>query len=179
MILKYHVIKKTFFYTLLYYLCIVNAQSNRLFWDGRDWNRVSKTVDYNTENTIRVKKAYLDGVLDGRLYGYLRTWAVDKKIADEVFSETVDYLNTRELIKSIDNFYEDPINGYIPVASAVTLRYLLATKLPGVPVSSMKDPAPALTSAYSIPVPSAVTLKYLLAVNEDGVSDRLLNELGT
>ena len=112
MILKYHVIKKTFFYTLLYCLCIVNAQSNRLFWDGRDWNRVSKTVDYNTENTIRVKKAYLDGVLDGRLYGYLRTWAVDKKIADEVFSETVDYLNTRELIKSIDNFYEDPINGY-------------------------------------------------------------------
>ena len=130
MILKYHVIKKTFFYTLLYYLCIVNAQSNRLFWDGRDWNRVSKTVDYNTENTIRVKKAYLDGVLDGRLYGYLRTWAVDKKIADEVFSETVDYLNTRELIKSIDNFYEDPINGYIPVASAVIIANMYAERIP-------------------------------------------------
>ena len=130
MILKYHVIKKTFFYTLLYYLCIVNAQSNRLFWDGRDWNRVSKTVDYNTENTIRVKKAYLDGVLDGRLYGYLRTWAVDKKIADDVFSETVDYLNTRELIKSIDNFYEDPINGYIPVASAVIIANMYAERIP-------------------------------------------------
>jgi len=130
MILKYDVIKKLFFFFLLYGICILNAQSNRLFWDGRDWNRVSKTVDYNIENTIRVKKAYLDGILDGRLYGYLKTWAVDKEIADKVFNETVDYLNTRELIKSIDNFYKDPINGYIPVASAVIIANMYAERIP-------------------------------------------------
>jgi len=130
MILKYDVIKKLFCFFLLYGICILNAQSNRLFWDGRDWNRVSKTVDYNIENTIRVKKAYLDGILDGRLYGYLKTWAVDKEIADKVFNETVDYLNTRELIKSIDNFYKDPINGYIPVASAVIIANMYAERIP-------------------------------------------------
>ncbi len=130
MILKFPMIKKPFFFVLLYSLYILSAQSNRLFWDGRDWNRVSKTVEYNIENTIRVKKAYLDGVLDGRLYGYLKTWAIDKEIADRVFNETVDYLNTRELIKSIDNFYEDPINGYIPVASAVIIANMYAERIP-------------------------------------------------
>ena len=130
MILKYYVIKKLIFFFLLYSVCISNAQSNRLFWDGRDWNRVSKTVDYNIQNTMRVKKAYLDGVLDGRLYGYLKTWAVDREIADKVFNETVDYLNTRELIKNIDNFYEDPINGYIPVPSAIIIANMYAERMP-------------------------------------------------
>ena len=106
------------------------AQQNRLFWDGRDWNRVVKTVDYSPENTFRVKKAYLDGALDGRLYGYLKTWAEDRRIADDVYGETVDYLSTRELIKSLDNFYEDPINSYIPVPSAIIIANMYAERIP-------------------------------------------------
>ena len=108
----------------------LHAQQNRLFWDGRDWNRVVKTVDYSPENTFRVKKAYLDGALDGRLYGYLKTWAEDRRIADDVYGETVDYLSTRELIKSLDNFYEDPINSYIPVPSAIIIANMYAERIP-------------------------------------------------
>ena len=89
-----------------------------------------KTVDYSPENTFRVKKAYLDGALDGRLHGYLKIWAEDRRIADEVFGETVDYLNTRELIKSLDNFYEDPINSYIPVPSAIIIANMYAERIP-------------------------------------------------
>ena len=111
-------------------LVLLNAQENRLFWDGRDWSRVAKTVDYSPENTFRVKKAYLDGALDGRLHGYLKTWAEDQRIADDVFGETVDYLNTRELIKSLDNFYYDPINSYIPVPSAIIIANMYAEMIP-------------------------------------------------
>ena len=115
-----------------YFLVVIllNAQQNRLFWDGRDWNRVLKTVDYNPENTFRVKKAYLNGVLDGRLYGYLKVWSEDKAIADEVFGETTDYLSTRELINSLDNFYKDPINSYIPVPSAIIIANMYAERMP-------------------------------------------------
>jgi len=130
MILKYVVHKKYFLILCFIGYCILYPQSNRLFWDGRDWNRVSKTVDFNIENTARVKKAYLDGLLDGRLYGYLKTWAENNELADKVFNETVDYLNTRELIKIIDNFYEDPVNGYIPVVSAVIIANMYAERIP-------------------------------------------------
>ncbi len=115
-------------FTIIFSFC--TAQQNRLFWDGRDWNRVVKTVDYSPENTFRVKKAYLDGALDGRLYGYLKTWAEDRGIADEVFGETVDYLSTRELIKSLDNFYKDPINSYIPVPSGIIIANMYAERIP-------------------------------------------------
>ena len=115
-------------FTIIFSFC--TGQQNRLFWDGRDWNRVVKTVDYSPENTFRVKKAYLDGALDGRLYGYLKTWVEDRGIADEVFGETVDYLSTRELIKSLDNFYKDPINSYIPVPSAIIIANMYAERIP-------------------------------------------------
>jgi len=116
----------------LYFLLVVflNAQQNRLFWDGRDWNRVLKTVDYSPENTFRVKKAYLNGVLDGRLYGYLKVWSEDRAIADKIFGETTDYLSTRELINSLDNFYNDPINSYIPVPSAIIIANMYAERIP-------------------------------------------------
>ena len=75
------------------------ARENKLFWDGLDWNRITKSVDYNNEQTFKIKKAYLNGVLDGRLNYYLKTWSNNKELADEVFNETVDYLTIRELIK--------------------------------------------------------------------------------
>ncbi|MED5427221.1 MAG: hypothetical protein VX586_05060, partial [Candidatus Neomarinimicrobiota bacterium] len=66
-------------------LAVLTAQHNRLFWDGNDWNRITKNVDYHLETTHRVKTAYLHGVLDGRLHGYLKTWAKDQFLADDVF----------------------------------------------------------------------------------------------
>ena len=119
---------KILFIFLLSMVCY--AQENRLFWDGRDWNRVAKSVNYNDQITFKMKTAYLHGALDGRLYGYLKTWAEDRGIADEVFGETVDYLSTRELIKSLDNFYEDPINSYIPVPSAIIIANMYAERIP-------------------------------------------------
>ena len=71
------------------------ARENKLFWDGLDWNQIAKSVDYNNEQTFKIKRAYLNGALDGRLNYYLKTWSNNKELADEVFNETVDYLTIR------------------------------------------------------------------------------------
>ncbi|GIR29635.1 hypothetical protein CM15mP43_12590 [bacterium] len=107
----------------------VFSKDNKLFWDGRDWNRVKKIADYNTNYEFIIKKAYLEGALDGRLFSYLKTWENDKDIADNVFSETVDYLTIRELIKNIDYFYNDPMNSYIPIPSAILIANMYAKRM--------------------------------------------------
>ena len=107
----------------------VFSKDNKLFWDGRDWNRVKKLADYNTNYEFIIKKAYLEGALDGRLFSYLKTWENDKDIADNVFSETVDYLTIRELIKNIDYFYNDPMNSYIPIPSAILIANMYAKRM--------------------------------------------------
>jgi len=120
-------------YLIILGLClssIVCANENKLFWDGRDWNRISKSVKYDEGLIFKLKSAYLHGTLDGRLYYYLKTWNNDNGLADEVFNETVDYLSIRELIKNIDNFYKDPLNRYIPVPSAVLIANMYAERIP-------------------------------------------------
>ena len=107
----------------------VLSKDNKLFWDGRDWNRVKKSANYNTNTEFIIKKAYLEGALDGRLFSYLKTWENDQNIADNVFSETVDYLTIRELIKNIDHFYNDPMNSYIPIPSAVLIANMYAKRM--------------------------------------------------
>ena len=123
-------------FRLLYYIIlfvftssVTIAKENKLFWDGRDWNRVLKSVGYNTEVSFKVKTAYLYGALDGRLYAYLKIWKRDQGLADDVFSETVDYLSNRELIKNIDYFYEDPLNNYVPVPSAILISNMYAERI--------------------------------------------------
>ena len=122
------------FLQFIFVISLLNNQvisnENKLFWDGRDWNRIAKSVDFNTELTFKIKSAYLNGVLDGRLNYYLKTWSSDKDLADEVFIETVDYLTIRELIKNLDNFYEDPLNRYIPVPSAILIANMYAERVP-------------------------------------------------
>ena len=51
-------------------------------------------------------------------------------MADEVFSETVDYLSNRELIKNLDYFYQDPLNRYIPIPSAILIANMYAERVP-------------------------------------------------
>ena len=121
--------KKTYLFIIIIALLnFIFPQQNKLFWDGTDWNNISKNLDYNQSLSFNVKKAYLAGVLDGRLYGYLKTWVKNNELADDVFSETVDYLTYRELIRNIDYFYNDPTNNYIPIPSAVIIANLYAER---------------------------------------------------
>ena len=119
----------TLLFLSILYFDEVLAKDNKLFWDGKDWNRVKKLADYNTNYEFIIKKAYLEGALDGRLFSYLKTWENDKDIADNVFSETVDYLTIRELIKNIDHFYNDPMNSYIPIPSAIFIANMYAKRM--------------------------------------------------
>ena len=42
---------------LILSIVILNAQENRLFWDGREWNKIRKDVNYvdNIEYKIKHK----------------------------------------------------------------------------------------------------------------------------
>ena len=117
-------------FLIIIILSIVSGKENKLFWDGHDWNRVAKNVSNHQETVIRIKTAYLSGALDGRLYGYLKTWAKDQYLADDVFGESVDYLSPRELIRNLDYFYEDPLNWYIPVPAAIVIANMYAERVP-------------------------------------------------
>ena len=120
---------KTLLLLFVLYFNEIFPKDNKLFWDGRDWNRVKKIANYNTNYEFSIKKAYLEGALDGRLFSYLKTWENDKDIADSVFYETVDYLTIRELIKNIDHFYNDHLNNYIPIPSAILIANMYAKRM--------------------------------------------------
>ena len=115
---------------ILLKLNFILSEENKIFLDGTDWNNISRELNYNETLVFNMKKAYLTGVLDGRLYGYLKTWNKNNELADEVFSETVDYLTYSELIRNIDHFYKDPINSYIPLPSAIIIANMYAERLP-------------------------------------------------
>ena len=110
------------------YICF--AQENRLFWDGREWNNIRGKVNFIDEIEYKIKSTYVNGVLDGRLYGYLKTWSENAMLANEVFGEQVDYLTVRETIKSLNHFYEDPLNSYIPIPSAIVIANLYGKRVP-------------------------------------------------
>ena len=122
------VIKIIIKFLFLFYFSF--SQDNKLFWDGLDWNRIPQDANYNSGLIFKIKTAYLHGTLDGRLYSYLRVWAEDNNIADDVFSETVDYLTNRELIKNLDHFYKDPLNSYIPLPNAIIIANMYAERIP-------------------------------------------------
>ena len=111
-------------------LSIVSGKENKLFWNGYDWNNITKLTNNDMNNVYRIKSAYLNGLLDGRLNYYLKVWVKDEFLADNVFGETVDYLSNRELIKNIDFFYQDRLNLYIPLPSAVIISNMYAERVP-------------------------------------------------
>ncbi len=106
------------------------TQQNRLFWDGGDWRRADQISDYNLEISYPIKAAYVNGVKDGRLYDYLKTWAEQQAFADSLFAETDDYLTTRELVTALDHFYKDPTHTYIPVVSAILIVNMYGEQIP-------------------------------------------------
>ena len=111
-------------------LSITFCKENKLFWNGYDWNNITKLTNNDMNNVYRIKSAYLNGLLDGRLNYYLKVWVKDEFLADNVFGETVDYLSNRELIKNIDYFYQDRLNLYIPLPSAVIISNMYAERVP-------------------------------------------------
>ena len=115
---------------IILYMTTLFSQENRLFWDGREWNNIRKTSNYDDLFEYKLKSAYINGVLDGRLYGYLKTWSKNAILANETFGESVDYLSVREVITSLNHFYEDPLNSYIPIPSAIIIANLYGQRVP-------------------------------------------------
>ena len=117
---------------IIIFICItiLYGQENRLFWDGREWNNIRKNSNYDDLLEYKIKSSYVNGVLDGRLYGYLKTWSKNATLANEAFGENVDYLSVREVIKNLNYFYEDPLNSYIPIPSAIIIANLYGQRVP-------------------------------------------------
>tara|TARA_Y100000748_G_C15492308_1_gene486947 strand:+ start:2148 stop:2654 length:507 start_codon:yes stop_codon:yes gene_type:complete len=122
--------KYKFIIFIILFMNISFAQENRLFWDGREWNDIRKTSNYDDLLEYKLKSTYINGVLDGRLYGYLKTWSKNAILANETFGESVDYLSVREVITSLNHFYEDPLNSYIPIPSAIVIANLYGQRVP-------------------------------------------------
>ena len=121
---------KIIFIILISIFYFTDAQENRLFWDGREWNNIRKQVKYVDEMEHKIKSTYINGLLDGRLYGYLKTWSKNAMLANDVFGEQVDYLTVREVVNSLNHFYEDPLNSYIPIPSAIVIANLYGRRVP-------------------------------------------------
>ena len=107
---------------------LTNAQvlekQNKLLWDGTDWDNISKTVNSNPELTSKIKSSYLNGILDGRLYYYLKAWGEKQSFADSLYGDRIDYMTRRETIRQLDRFYENPLMSYVPVVSAMIIVHM-------------------------------------------------------
>ena len=106
-----------------YIFVILFAQrENRIFWDGSNWNRIATRLGAGSESVYRIKAAHLNGLLDGRLYYYLKAWEVEPLLAEDTYNDPLDLLRYKELIRALDNFYSDPKHNSIPVISAVIIE---------------------------------------------------------
>ena len=105
-------------------------KQNKLLWDGIDWKNVSIRTNGDSETTFRVKSAYLNGVLDGRLYYYLKSWGEKQAFADSIYGDRVDYMTPRETIRQLDRFYRDNLMNYVPVVSAIIIVHMQAEQVP-------------------------------------------------
>ena len=123
---------KYFLYTLFIssLLSQVLEKQNKLLWDGTDWNSIERKADVSEKSVYRIKSAYLNGLLDGRLYYYLKAWTVEQEFADSLYSDKLDYLTTKETIRQLDRFYEERLMVYVPVISAIIIVHMQAEQVP-------------------------------------------------
>ena len=108
----------------------VIERDNKLLWDGTDWKSISKRSVSNPESIYRIKSAYINGLLDGRLYYYLKAWGENQIFADSLYADRVDYMTPKETIRQIDRFYKDPLMDYVPVISALIIVHMQAEQTP-------------------------------------------------
>ena len=103
------------------FVLLCGQRQNRVFWDGSDWNRIAIQMNQESESIYRVKAAHINGLLDGRLYYYLKAWEVEPVLAEDAYDDPLDLLRHKELIKALDNFYSDLKHNTIPVISAIII----------------------------------------------------------
>ncbi|MCH8011070.1 MAG: hypothetical protein IIA61_03840 [Candidatus Marinimicrobia bacterium] len=127
------------FSIIFFSIILLHSQTNKLFWDGEDWLRLTKESQGYPEFEYLMKASYVNGILDGRLYDYFTTWAINSGLADSLFAETVDYLRTSEIIRGLDHFYEDPLNDYIPVISAIVIVNMYGERQPIEMIEAFKE----------------------------------------
>ena len=86
-----------------YMFAILFAQrDNRIFWDGSNWNRIATKLGEGSKSVSQIKAAHLNGILDGRLYYYLKAWEVEPSLAEVAYNDPLDLLRHKELIHSLD-----------------------------------------------------------------------------
>ena len=67
-------------------MTVLSAQSPKLFWDGYNWLEIDRLTREYPEFRLPMKRAYVRGLLNGRLYDHLQTRAADSALADSLFS---------------------------------------------------------------------------------------------
>ncbi len=106
------------------------AQSTKLLWDGYDWQRIDRLTREYPEFGGPMKRAYVQGLLNGKLYYYLQAAALDSVRAEAVFRDYLNRFAIDELVRGTDQFYQDPANLYLPVVNALAITSLRAMGFP-------------------------------------------------
>ena len=102
------------------------CQEEKFFWDGKNWNALNNNK-LSSENLFLLKKTYINGLQDGRLYDYFKLWSVDSLFVNKNLKpELDDYLSSSEFVRLIDDFYLDPTNTYIPIISTILILNMRA-----------------------------------------------------
>lgn len=117
----------------------ITEKQNKLLWDGTDWDNIQNQANQSIEMTHRIKSSYLSGLLDGRLYYYLKAWGQQQTFADSLYDDKLDYMTRRETIRQLDRFYKDPLMDYVPVISAVIIVHMQAEQVPKRIIDSYVD----------------------------------------
>ena len=112
---------------ILFFLVLsIFCQEEKFFWDGKNWNALNNNK-LSSENLFLLKKTYINGLQDGRLYDYFKLWSVDSLFVNKNLKpELDDYLSSSELVRLIDDFYLDPTNTYIPIISTILILNMRA-----------------------------------------------------
>ncbi len=117
---------------ILIILCLAAwapSQTVRLLWNGYDWQRIDRLTTEYPEYRQPLKRAYVQGLLDAKLYYFLQGWAVDTADAGAIFRDYLNRFTVDELVRGTDMVYQDPANRYLPVISALSITTVRATGL--------------------------------------------------
>ncbi len=114
----------------VFLVAALQAQSPKLFWDGYNWREMDRLTREYPEFRLPLKRAYVRGLLNGKLYDYLQAWSADSTLADSIFRDYLGRFALDDLIRGTDQFYQDPANLYLPVVSALVITSLRAMGFP-------------------------------------------------